>query len=231
MVFDARHAPARLGRLSGSAGRPTGSILAQLDGATTSPGGTVAVARWIVSGVKLLEPQSQGCGGRLCGRGRISHVLGQPQRDEPGSPMDMAPRLRSGTVVFFGMANAPMILATTWSTSSTSARRPLRGKTTRTAASNCICVSGCHLNIAWSAVVRRHGLEEARRRAQTLETAATDRARAVATIEAQMGSVWSRRCRTSLSTTSSATNAAWSFTTSHTPRPRSSGATGRARSR
>ena len=50
-------------------------------------------------------------------------------------------------------------------------------------------VSGCHLNIAWSAVVRRHGLEEARRVAQTLETAATDRTRAVATIEAQMGSV------------------------------------------
>ena len=92
MGFDARHAPARLGRLSGSAGRPTGSILAQLDGATTSPGGTVAVARWIVSGVKLLEPQSQGCGGRLCGRGRISHVLGQPQACTPSRARTAAVR-------------------------------------------------------------------------------------------------------------------------------------------
>ena len=92
MGIDAGRAPGRFGHLSGSAGRQTGSILAQLDGATTSPGGTVAVARWIVSGVKLLEPQSQGCGGRLCGRGRISHLLGQPQACTPSRARTAAVR-------------------------------------------------------------------------------------------------------------------------------------------
>ena len=60
-------------------------------------------------------------------------------------------------------------------------------------------VSGCHLNIAWSAVVRRHGLEKAQRIAKTLETAATDRARSVAAIEAQMGSAAPRSGGTSKS--------------------------------
>ena len=41
MGIDAGRAPGRFGHLSGSAGRQTGSILAQLDGATTSPGGTL----------------------------------------------------------------------------------------------------------------------------------------------------------------------------------------------
>ena len=92
MGIDAERAPGRYGRLGGSAGRLTGANLSEPGCAAPSPAETVAMARGMEDGLQLLEPQSQGCVGRLCGRGRISHVLGQPQACTPSRARTAAVR-------------------------------------------------------------------------------------------------------------------------------------------